>query len=90
MKYDIDLSTVTDFAQVHLLLSMILPFPDGYGNNLDALFDTLTGMHDEQWDINFLNCNAARTQLGTSFDDLVKTFTDAEKQGAKLTVTWND
>ena len=41
-RYTIDLTEIPDAAALHETLRKKLRFPRHYGNNLDALFDTLT------------------------------------------------
>ena len=43
-EYLIDLSGVTDRDSLHQCLRDALPLPEWYGNNLDALYDSMTEM----------------------------------------------
>ena len=56
MEYRIDCSGITDRREFHRILSHTLSFQEGYGNNLDALYDCLTDLYEpthlilENWD----------------------------------------
>ena len=41
-RFNISLKNVSTREQLHSLLSDILPLPEWYGGNLDALYDSLT------------------------------------------------
>ena len=43
-EYRIDLGGVRSARALHARLDGKLPFPEGYGRNLDALYDILTGL----------------------------------------------
>ncbi len=45
MKIILDAKKLTEKQSAHEYLKWILELPDYYGNNLDALYDCLTGMH---------------------------------------------
>jgi ribonuclease inhibitor len=42
-KYYIDFTDAKYIGQMHLIIKKQLDFPDWYGENLDALWDLLTG-----------------------------------------------
>lgn len=44
MTYILNCKYLTDRAASHPYLAKLLPLPDYYGNNLDALYDCLTDM----------------------------------------------
>ena len=43
----LDCTKITDKAELHKVIADTLEFPDWYGNNLDALYDCLTGISDD-------------------------------------------
>ena len=46
MRYEIDLSGVYNPDNLHEVIAEVLPLPDYYGGNLDALHDCLTDFRD--------------------------------------------
>ena len=56
--FTINLQGVKSYAALHEALAAALPFPDGYGHNLDALYDVLTE-YGANWKITFLHASAA-------------------------------
>jgi len=52
--FTVDLHGVKSYAALHEALVSALPFPDGYGRNLDALHDVLTE-YGANWKITFLH-----------------------------------
>ncbi|MCH5211247.1 MAG: barstar family protein [Oscillospiraceae bacterium] len=57
---------------------------DGYGRNLDALFDALTEMRDISVEIK--NPDALREHLGNYADSIIAVFEDAAEDNEFLTV----
>ena len=55
----------------------------GYGRNLDALSDVLTGFLEAPVEVRWINAAAAQTALGPRFERIVAIFEDASaKLGA--------
>ena len=46
-EFTLDCTKIADKAALHSALAEGLSFPDWYGNNLDALYDCLTGITDD-------------------------------------------
>ena len=46
-EFNFDCTNIADKAELHKALAQGLDFPDWYGNNLDALYDCLTGITDD-------------------------------------------
>ena len=46
-EFNFDCTNISDKAELHKALAEGLDFPDWYGNNLDALYDCLTGVCEE-------------------------------------------
>lgn len=61
MVYEIDLIGVESAAALHARIREILPVPEWYGNNLDALYDVLT--EPRTWDVVFKNMNELRAAV---------------------------
>ncbi len=53
MTYQIDLTGICTPGELHRRIREVLPVPDWYGNNLDALHDILTEHQD--WTVVFCN-----------------------------------
>ena len=73
----IDFSEIGDeedfFAQPREKLSL----PEHFGNNLDALYDTITGDLEMPLRIEFVNMNVEQLE---HFEDLLTTLEDAEDE----------
>ena len=57
-EFHIDLAGVRDAATLHDRIAAVLPLPDGYGRNLDALYDVLTE-YGSEWKIVVANASRA-------------------------------
>lgn len=68
--FTIDLHGVKSYAALQETLAAALPFPDGYGCNLDALHDMLTE-YGTNWKIIFLHTSAAFKMFRLVCDDAV-------------------
>jgi len=62
-EFTIDLHDCYTADDLHARVAEVLPLPDYYGNNLDALHDVLTEQ-SEGWDITFTGCSDAEVTLG--------------------------
>ena len=62
MEYFIDCRRFTSRETLHRVFAQVLPFPEHYGSNLDALHDCLTDLtctiHLQNWDQNALGSYA--------------------------------
>lgn len=47
MKYTVDFTNIRSYADIHGGLKKSLSLPEYYGENLDALYDSLTDMVEE-------------------------------------------
>ena len=83
MEYRINCADLADRKAFHRLLAQVLSFPEGYGNNLDALYDCLTDIFDpthlilENWD-----------PLSPVLGSFRPVFDDAEAENLNLIVTY--
>jgi ribonuclease inhibitor len=60
----------------HREIARSLGFPSWYGNNLDALWDMLTGHIDTNVIMTWKNHNLSRVRLGSDFDKILSVFED--------------
>ena len=79
-SFTIDLSGIETASELHKRISLVLKFPDYYGNNLNALFDVLCDEHP-LWSITFTSCKEAEEKLGNEyFESFKQTFADAAEE----------
>jgi ribonuclease inhibitor len=68
MKIVLDGSTITDKEKLHSILKSEFNFPDYYGNNLDALWDCLTGDIKLPVTLEWKNFDISKNLLGDYAD----------------------
>ena len=88
-EYLIDLSGVTDRDSLHQCLRDALPLPEWYGNNLDALYDSMTEM-SVPVTIRFLGSEKAQDRLGDYFEMFRRVLQDVQSDLPGLTVFFED
>lgn len=66
--------------QLHAALKEALELPDYYGNNLDALWDCLTGWVEMPLTIRWVHFQESEKKLGEYSLLLLQLFQDAEKE----------
>lgn len=66
--------------QLHAALKQLLNLPDDYGNNLDALWDCLTGWVELPLMLRWLHYGESEQQLGDQARLFLQLFRDAEKE----------
>ncbi len=81
----IDFTDIGDYEDFYAQLKVKLTLPDYFGDNLDALFDSLTGFVALPVHIEFVNLSV--DQLET-FEDLLTTLEDAEDEVEGLTFSY--
>ena len=54
--------------------------PDWVGHNLDALWDTLTGLIEAPMVLNWMNSGESARAMGVDFDKIVSTMRQAETE----------
>ncbi|MBO4708695.1 MAG: barstar family protein [Kiritimatiellae bacterium] len=69
-RFVIDLAGVRSAARLHAVLAEMLPLPEGYGRNLDALYDILTEF-GPNWRIVFRNASASLKGFRAVCEDAV-------------------
>ncbi len=89
-KYSFDLSACYSPEDVHDVIRDVLPLPEYYGGNLDALYDALTDPH-APWELTFTGCQTVRAIVGAKFmSSFRRVCEDAAKECDRLTVTFLD
>ena len=73
----IDFSEIGDEEDFFAQLREKLSLPEHFGNNLDALYDTITGDLEMPLRIEFVNMNVEQLE---HFEDLPTTLEDAEDE----------
>ena len=73
----IDFSVIGDEEDFFAQLREKLSLPEHFGNNLDALYDTITGDLEMPLRIEFVNMNVEQLE---HFEDLLTTLEDAEDE----------
>lgn len=73
----IDFSEISDEEDFFAQLREKLSLPEHFGNNLDALYDTITGDLEMPLRIEFVNMNVEQLE---HFEDLLTTLEDAEDE----------
>ena len=68
-KYTIDLTNVTNYLEMHLVIREALDFPDYYGCNWDAFWDCLTNMVGRPVNIEIVGFDV----IEQKFDNAAKT-----------------
>lgn len=79
MTYILNCKYLTDRAKAHPYLARLLPLPDYYGNNLDALYDCLMDMGPRT--VVLLGTDALSGGYGAR---VLQAFTDAARENPGL------
>lgn len=74
-----------DIECTHGIIKSKLDLPEYYGNNLDALWDCLTGWVDVPILIKWNNYNESYNHLGSYAKELMSVFEDASNEVEELT-----
>ena len=80
VKIILDGKDFTSKEKLHKILKDKLGLPDYYGENLDALWDCLTGWIDLPLTIEFHNFSESEKYLGGYAKKLLEIFQDAERE----------
>lgn len=73
----IDFTDLGDYDDFYQQLQTKLTLPENFGNNLDALFDSITGFVALPLHIEFVNMTVEQLEI---FEDLLTTLEDAEEE----------
>ena len=79
----IDGAAIETREQLHDALAEQLSLPEYYGRNLDALFDCLTGLHEEA-ELRLVHADALFAHLGVYADVLQTVLRDACGENPRL------
>ena len=87
MLFAIDLSEVYEPADFHRKLSEAMPLPDYYGNNLDALYDVLSGI-GESCVMQFQHMEQMEGRLPEYVGKIKRVFFDLMSENENIKVEW--
>ena len=73
----IDFTDIGDYDDFYAQLKEKLTLPEFFGDNLDALYDSLTGFVELPLHIEFVNMSVDQLEI---FEDLLVTLEDAEDE----------
>ncbi len=85
MTVYIDFSDIGDYEEFYAALKEKVELPEYFGENLDALFDTITGGLKVPLHLEFVNMSV--DQLET-FEDLLTTLEDADDETEGFTFSY--
>ena len=86
-EYYVDLSGISDKAGLHRRLREHLPLPPWYGNNLDALYDSLTEMPVPSR-LHFLSWEDALGSMPSYFKGFCHLLLDVQQDNPGLSVVF--
>lgn len=85
MEIYIDFTDIGDDEDFYTQLKEKLPLPDYFGDNLNALYDVITGDLEMPLHIEFVNMSVEQLEL---FEDLLTTLEDAEDETEGFTFSY--
>ena len=77
MEIYIDFLEIGDYEDFYSQLKEKLTLPEHFGDNLDALFDVITGELEMPLHLEFVNMSVEQLEI---FEDLLTTLEDAEEE----------
>ena len=89
MDFAIDLAGVATAAELHRRVRAVLPCPEWYGDNLDALYDLLTEQ-GSGWQVTFLHTEETDTLLPAYMASLRRLCRRAIAETPGLTVDFQE
>lgn len=81
----VDFTDIGDYEDFYIQLKEKITLPDYFGDNLDALFDVITGELEMPLHIEFVNMSVDQLEV---FEDLLTTLEDAEDEVEGFTFTY--
>lgn len=81
----IDFSDLGDYEDFYSQLKEKLQLPEFFGDNLDALYDSVTGFVELPLHIEFVNMSVDQLEI---FEDLLTTLEDAEDEVEGFTFSY--
>jgi Barstar, RNAse (barnase) inhibitor len=73
----IDFTDIGDYEDFYAQLKEKITLPEHFGDNLDALYDVITGELEMPLHIEFVNMSVDQLEI---FEDLLTTLEDAEEE----------
>lgn len=81
----IDFTDIGDYEDFYAQLKSKLDLPEYFGDNLDALWDSLTGYIELPLHLEFVNMSVDQLE---NFEDLLTTLEDAEEELENFTFAY--
>ncbi|RKT01432.1 barstar family protein [Chryseobacterium defluvii] len=81
----IDFTDIGDYEDFYTQLKEKISLPEYFGDNLDALYDVITGGLEMPLHIEFVNMSVDQLEI---FEDLLTTLEDAEEELESFTFTY--
>ena len=85
MEVYIDFLEIGDYEDFYAQLKEKLSLPEHFGDNLDALFDVITGELEMPLHLEFVNMSVEQLEI---FEDLLTTLEDAEDEVEDFTFAY--
>ena len=85
MEVYIDFLEIGDYEDFYAQLKEKLTLPEHFGDNLDALFDVITGELEIPLHLEFVNMSVEQLEI---FEDLLTTLEDAEDEVEDFTFAY--
>ena len=85
MEVYIDFLEIGDYEDFYAQLKEKLTLPEHFGDNLDALFDVITGELEMPLHLEFVNMSVKQLEI---FEDLLTTLEDAEDEVEDFTFAY--
>ena len=85
MEVYIDFLEIGDYEDFYAQLKEKLTLPEHFGDNLDALFDVITGELEMPLHLEFVNMSVEQLEI---FEDLLTTLEDAEDEVEDFTIAY--
>ena len=85
MEIYIDFLEIGDYEDFYAQLKEKLTLPEHFGDNLDALFDVITGELEMPLHLEFANMSVEQLEI---FEDLLTTLEDAEDEVEDFTFAY--
>ena len=85
MEIYIDFLEIGDYEDFYAQLKEKLTLPEHFGDNLDAIFDVITGELEMPLHLEFVNLSVEQLEI---FEDLLTTLEDAEEEVEGFTFSY--
>jgi len=82
----IDFKGCKYWHEIYSRMDEKLDFPEGYGKNLDALWDMLTGFIEENQTIYLKGCDDVSKELLPHMNEIIEVFREAEEKYGDIRV----